>query len=72
MDGQHHAIYGGFSVFCLKKNETTKNLHNRQNKMSELFNAAFLLVSKFKVIQILLNDAHGQVKKVYNEYNKGI
>ena len=48
-------------MFCFKKNETTKNLRNRQNKLSELFNAAFLLVSKFKVIQILLNDVHGQI-----------
>ena len=40
--------------------------------MNEWMNTMFLLVSKFKMIVMLLNVVHGQVQKVTKTYNRQV
>ena len=40
--------------------------------VNEWINTMFLLVSKFKVIVMLLNVMHGQVQKVTKTYNRQV
>ena len=40
--------------------------------VNEWINTMFLLVSKFKMIVMLLNAVHGQVQKVTKTYNRQV